>query len=228
MGANLHKHAGRPCLKVACWAAIAIAAAAGVYASTLEPQVVVPRGHVIGIAPNGHEARLNLSTGVLTMTDVSPLPPRPRPEVRKGLLLVSATFDGPFGLEYRTDELTVATGAHRTRILFRRPITFDLSPDKTRLFVRQDNMYMLYAYPSCRLVRGYTHDHLPGRAGRGAFCFAGDDHVVLALEDTPDHPLGTFVLDLNTGRAARVSDVMLEDLRYRLSRPEATTHVVEP
>jgi len=228
MGTNIPKHTGRPWLKAACWAAIIIAAAAVIYASTAAPDVVVPKGSVVGITPDGRAARLDLATGALTMLNVSSLPPRPRPALPNGRVLIPVQFDGPYGREYRIDEMTTATGHHGTKILFRRPVTFALSPDKSRLFVRQDRMYMLYAYPSCRLVRGYTHDHLPGRAGRGAFCFAGDNHVVLALEDAPDRPLGTFVLDLNTGRTARVSDVLLDDLRYRLSRPQATTHVVDP
>jgi len=103
--------------------------------------------------------------------------------------------------------LDIDTG--KTQTVMRNVSAFALSPSGTRLFVREHQggiRFNLYKYPEIELIKEFPSKTLRGSGNlHPDQCFLGERHLVFTKEFDPMIQLGTFMLDLDTGKCVRIS-----------------------
>ena len=97
---------------------------------------------------------------------------------------------------------------------------FALSDSKARLCVRSVSGYDVYDFPSLEVVKTITNGQLPGKGSTHDFCFAGDDHLVIFRTIGPMRSLGTYVVDVSTGKSYRLKSTLCHGMNYLPGVPD--------
>jgi len=98
---------------------------------------------------------------------------------------------------------------------------FRLSPDGDTLFVVAENGTFRTGQLASSDVEAFVPERLPGttRAGH-PFCFAGANHVLLWRENDAMAPLGTYAVNLSTGKATLLFGDRMSSMTYLPTCPD--------